>query len=137
MNESLHKKLEESRKTSIYRSSHRRCSIKKGFLRNFSKFIGKHLCGPEPCNFIKKETLAQVFSCEFCEISKNTFFTEHLRATTSFSFITQINLKATFHLSFSLSLRYHGFSWSLAKKTWNVKTIDRTENLLYWSLKLI
>ena len=30
------------------------------------------------CNFIKKETLAQVFSCEFCEISKNTLFTEHL-----------------------------------------------------------
>ena len=29
---------------------------------------------PEACNFIKKETLAQVFSCEFCEISKNTFF---------------------------------------------------------------
>ena len=35
------------------------------------------------CNFIKKETLAQVFSFEFCKISKNTFFTEHLRATTS------------------------------------------------------
>ena len=30
------------------------------------------------CNFIKKETLAQLFSCEFCEISKNTFSTEHL-----------------------------------------------------------
>ena len=30
-------------------------------------------------NSIKKETLAQVFSCELCEISKNTFFTEHLR----------------------------------------------------------
>ena len=27
----------------------------------------------EVFNFIKKETLAQVFSCEFCEISKNTF----------------------------------------------------------------
>ena len=24
-------------------------------------------------NFIKKETLAQVLSCEFCQISKNTF----------------------------------------------------------------
>ena len=24
-------------------------------------------------NFIKRETLAQMFSCEFCEISKNTF----------------------------------------------------------------
>ena len=33
------------------------------------------------CNFIKKETLAQVFSCQFCEISKNTLFTEHLRLT--------------------------------------------------------
>ena len=28
---------------------------------------------PWGCNFIKKETLAKVFSCEFCEISKNTF----------------------------------------------------------------
>ena len=25
------------------------------------------------CNFIKKETLAQVFSCEFYEISKNPY----------------------------------------------------------------
>ena len=31
------------------------------------------------CKFIKKEALAQVFSCEFHEIFKNTFFTEHLR----------------------------------------------------------
>ena len=38
---------------------------------------------PQACNFIKKETLAQVLSCEFCEISKNTFFTEHARATAS------------------------------------------------------
>ena len=28
---------------------------------------------PQVCNFIKKEALAQVFSCEFCKISKNTF----------------------------------------------------------------
>ena len=35
------------------------------------------------CNFIKKETLAQVFFCEFCEISQNTFFTEHLWTTAS------------------------------------------------------
>ena len=31
----------------------------------------KYLC--QACNFIKKETLAQVFSCEFYGISKNTF----------------------------------------------------------------
>ena len=29
---------------------------------------------PQACYFIKKETLAHVLSCEFCEISKNTFF---------------------------------------------------------------
>ena len=28
----------------------------------------------QACNFIKKEALVQVFSCEFCEISENTFF---------------------------------------------------------------
>ena len=33
---------------------------------------------PQASPLFKKETLAQVFSCEFCEISKNTFFTEHL-----------------------------------------------------------
>ena len=37
----------------------------------------------EACNFVKRETLAQVFSCEFCEIFENTVFTEHLRETAS------------------------------------------------------
>ena len=37
----------------------------------------------QDCNFIKKETLAQVFSCAFCEVSKNTFFTEHLWMSSS------------------------------------------------------
>ena len=60
---------------------------KKGVLRYFTKFTGKYLCQSlffnevEACNFIKKETLAQVFSCGLCENSKNTFFTEHLWTT--------------------------------------------------------
>ena len=54
---------------------------KKRCSRNFTKFTGKHLCQ----NLLfKRKTLAQVFSCEFCEISKNTFFTEHLMATASY-----------------------------------------------------
>ena len=28
----------------------------------------------QACNLIKKKTLAQVFSCEFCDFSKNTYF---------------------------------------------------------------
>ena len=39
--------------------------------------------GAMVCNFIKEETLAQVLSCEFCKISKNTLFTEHLQTTPS------------------------------------------------------
>ena len=29
-------------------------------------------------NFIKKETPAQVFSCEYCKIIKNNFFIKHV-----------------------------------------------------------
>ena len=57
-------------KLPIKRSSHQWCSVRKGVLRNFAKFTGKR-------NFIKKRDSAQVFSHEFCEISKN-IFTEHL-----------------------------------------------------------
>ena len=48
---------------------------KKGVLRNFAKFTGKHLC---QSLFFNRVTLTQMFSREFCEISKNTFFIEHL-----------------------------------------------------------
>ena len=57
----------------------RRRSVKKSVFENFAKFTGKHL-GQSlfliklACSFIKKETLAQEFFCEFCEIFKKTFF---------------------------------------------------------------
>ena len=53
-------------------TSTRRCSVKKGFLRNFSKFTGKHLC--QSLFFNKAVDLSQVLSCEFYEISMNRFF---------------------------------------------------------------
>ena len=57
-----------------------RCYVKKGFLRNFAKFTGKHLCQRLFFNKVPGlRPMAQVFFCEFCERSKNTFFTEHLR----------------------------------------------------------
>ena len=37
----------------------------------------------EAYNFTKNETLVQTFSCEFCEIFKNTYFIKHLRVTAS------------------------------------------------------
>ena len=63
----------------IYRSSRPKVFCKKGALKNFSKLTGKHLCqslffnkvfnkGLKPATLFKKETLAQVFFCEFYEI---------------------------------------------------------------------
>ena len=63
--------------------------MKKGVLRNFSKFTGKYLCqsvffnkvaGLRPATLLKRESGAGI-SCELCEFSKNTFFTEHLWMT--------------------------------------------------------
>ena len=58
----------------IYRGSRLEVFCKKGVLRNFAKFIVKHLCQSLVfnkviglCNYSKKETLAQVFSCEVCK----------------------------------------------------------------------
>ena len=61
---------------------------KKGVFRNFTKFTGKHQCQSlnkvvmRPATLLKKR-LAQVFSYEFYEISKNTFFTEYLQTIAS------------------------------------------------------
>ena len=71
----------------ISRSSHWRCSIKKGALKNFAVLTEKHLCWSL---FLIKlqawrhatllnETPTQVFSWEYCEIFKNIYFEEHLQ----------------------------------------------------------
>ena len=65
-----------------FRSSRSEVFCKKDVLRNFAKFTGKYLyqslffnkVAALASNFVKKESLAQVISCEFCEICKNTFF---------------------------------------------------------------
>ena len=57
-----------------YRSTQQRFSVRKGVLRNFAKFKGKHLCQ----SLFLIETLVQVFYCEFWKISKNTVFAEHV-----------------------------------------------------------
>ena len=69
-------------------SSHRWCSIKKPFLK-ISQNSQENTCARVSflikfqalaCNFVKKETLAHVFFCEFCEILMNAFFTDYLPA---------------------------------------------------------
>ena len=54
--------------------------------------LWKKSCSSQACNFIKQETLSQVFSWEFCEISKKIFFTEHVLAIASINITTLVKI---------------------------------------------
>ena len=56
--------------------------LKKLFWKVSLKFPRNDL-GPQRLNLIKKETLTQVSSCEFCEMFQNSSLAKHLRVTTS------------------------------------------------------
>ena len=82
-----------------------RCSVKRVFLKN-SKDSQENTCArvsfliklqTSGYDFIKKETPAQVLSCEFCEIFKNTFFYRTLPVAAS--------VDALHHFSFKEILR--------------------------------
>ena len=57
------------------RSSHQRCSVKKGVLRNFAKFTGKHLCQSlflinlqdAPATLLKKRLWRRCFPVHFAK----------------------------------------------------------------------
>ena len=75
-------RLLQSNILKIDRSSRAEALREKCVFRNFAKSTEKHLrqslffnkvAGLKSTTLFKKATLAQVFSCEFCEISYNTF----------------------------------------------------------------
>ena len=62
-----HTKFSDSRKSgaasdNTYRNNHRRCSVRKGVLRNFSKFRGNHL---KPETLSKKRLWYRCFPVNF------------------------------------------------------------------------
>ena len=70
----------------IFRNNRREVFCKKGVLKNFTKFTGKHLCQSlfyDKVAVLRPQALAQVFLYEFFKISISTFFTEHLWTTAS------------------------------------------------------
>ena len=65
-----------------FRSSHQRCSLWKGVLRNFAKFTGKHLlqslflnevAGPEPATLLKKILCHRFFPVNFAKFLRKSF----------------------------------------------------------------
>ena len=67
------------------RSSHQRCSIKKGVFRNFTKLTEKHLYqslffnkGLRPATLLKKRLWCRCFPVNFAKFLRNPFYKEHL-----------------------------------------------------------
>ena len=111
------------------RSSSPEVFCNKSVLRNFEKFAWKHPCqnpffnkvAGAACNFIKKETLAQVFSCEFCELFKNI---EHL-CSFWYSFFIMLFL---FVCSFFLFVIIFSDWFLLGKSYFNATTLSKVTN---------
>ena len=103
-----------------FKSRSRRPEVfnEKGVLRNFAKFTGKHLrqivsfliklqASASACNFIKKETLAQVFIVNFAKFLRKSFLAEHLRWLIPWKSLWIMILKADFVKKATKSC-YHG-----------------------------
>ena len=120
----------------FYSSRRLRCSMKKGALINCTN-------SQEGCNFIKKETLPYVFSCEFCEISKNALFIEHHLDDCFWFYLWRVfyifhyqksrlvenRLKQTFHISnVRISQKVKGVL------TWNLQHIIFMRTRRYWQI---
>ena len=100
------------------RSSRPEVFSKNITLKNFAKFTGMHLCqglffnkfaglGSGVYNFIKKETLAQVFSCKFCEIFKNTFLCRTSPVAASWKFSQKWKIQIHDHVNDWKNLNLH------------------------------
>ena len=71
----------------IDRSIQQRCSLRKGVLRNFVKFTGKHLCqslflnkvsGLRPATLLKKRLWHRCFPVNFVKFLRTPFSIEHI-----------------------------------------------------------
>ena len=105
--------------SNIIRSRRLEVFFRKGVLRNFAKFTGKRPC--QSLFFKKKETLTKVFSCEFCKISKSTFFHRIPLVAASVLSFSRFLLLSSNHTVSSIILLFgyffsFGFSNHLLKK---------------------
>ena len=131
-------RLIENQQSSVFRSSHWMCFVKKMFLKISQNSIRKHPCWS--LFFIKKETTQVLLFCEFCrilpnlpnkyvqwEMSRAIIVESHLRGLTfEVSFTEFLNIywcvKAHFQISRglpkSLSIRSYLCSWRRACGIW-------------------
>ena len=106
--------METLAKNGLYcKSSHRRCSVKKLFLKilQYSQETSCVGVNKDAClQLYQKETPTQAFICEFREIFKNTCFEKHLRMAAFvylYCFIYHHLVKSIQSYYFMFSFRYY------------------------------
>ena len=82
----------------IYRTSHRKCSLKKGVYKNFANFTGKHLCWRSLFNKVAG--------------LRDTYFEGHLQTTASTcNKILVEKIRAVFHIQIKFDLNVKKTGW--------------------------
>ena len=103
-----------------------KCSVRKGILRNLTKFTGKHLCqsiflnkvaGIRPATLLKKRPWHRCFPVNFVKFLRTPFFTEYLWILLNFS--EHLFLQNTFDGCF-----WHSSNFYL-KSTSNIEVCTR------------
>ena len=121
-----------------FRSSRPWVFCKKGGFINFAKFTGKQLCGS--LFLLKKETLAQIFSCEFWKISKGGLIRWNFSFTTlnflfrkkSVEIFQEAKCGSWNIIQFVHTIKFHSYDHD------NVPFIPRTDNFYFKScLKIL
>ena len=111
--------------STIFRSSHRRCSIKKTILKHFVIFTGKHLCrglhfnkvpGHQSCNFIKRRHQHRYFLVNIMKFIRRSI----LKNISKRLHCVQVFCENVFQIRSELSKRNY---WWLA--VWQVAQISQ------------
>ena len=103
----------------LYRSSRPEVFCKKGVLKNFTKFTGKHLCqslffnkvaGLRPATLLKKRLWHRCFPVNFVKFLRTPFYIEHLwRLLLTFNMNTSLDLVLCTSLLPFLSVKVDAF----------------------------
>ena len=110
----------------LFRSSHQRCSVKKGTVKNFANFTGNHLCWSlflimlqvfRAATLLKRYSNTE-FSYEICKIFKSTCFKDHLRKTASTCFTSE----------------YYNKQWW---RVWTRRDLDRVQSKYFLNVTIL
>ena len=108
---------------------------KTSVLINFTKFARKHQCerlifnevaGPQSLILSYQEIPAQMFSCEFCGISGNTFFSDGCFCINTYS-LYSATTTICFFITYSLAEYFFGIIYRLGTRASSIFLITLSQ----------